>query len=175
MSLVGLRHDDHQAPTKIPTFEPPIEWVEGVAILVAIVIIVLVGLERDAKVVRLGAPKLIAARAVLVGDVVRLEPGDVVPADSILLDESLATGESELVHKTPGGDAFRAIKATGEPSGLDLFVLSGTKVLEGVGIFLVTATGINSTQGKILASLQDGTEITPLQARLAVLAKYIVE
>jgi len=183
---------------------PPVEWVEGVAIIVAIVIIVLAGsindwqksrqfkklnekqLERDVKVVRFGVPTLISSCKVLVGDVVYLEPGDVIPADGILIngdtfmcDESSATGESELVHKTPGDDVFRALKDRGEEfaanslPALDPFVLSGTEVLEGVGTFLVTATGLNSTYGKILSQLRDNTEPTPLQDRLAVLAKYI--
>jgi Ca2+-transporting ATPase len=185
---------------------PSIEWVEGVAIITAIVIIVLVGsindwakarefkklnqkqLERNAKVIRFGASRLLSGSEILVGDVVIIDPGDVIPADGILLtgdnvmcDESSATGESELVHKTPGDQVFRKLKDRGEEHadslhpGLDPFILSGTKVLEGVGTFLVTATGINSTYGKILAQVSeaDDAEPTPLQSRLAVLAKYI--
>jgi len=185
---------------------PSIEWVEGVAIITAIVIIVLVGsindwakarefkklnqkqLERNAKVIRFGAPRLLSGSEILVGDVVIIDPGDVIPADGILLtgdnvmcDESSATGESELVHKTPGDQVFRKLQDRGEEHadslhpGLDPFILSGTKVLEGVGTFLVTATGINSTYGKILAQVSeaDDAEPTPLQSRLAVLAKYI--
>jgi P-type Ca2+ transporter type 2C len=185
---------------------PPIQWVEGVAILTAIFIIVLVGtindwtksrefkklnekqLEREAKVIRFGASRLLSSADILVGDVVILEPGDVIPADGILLngynvmcDESSATGESDLVHKTPGDEVFRQLKEGGGENvnssllRLDPFLLSGTKVLEGVGTFLVTATGINSTYGRILAQVSEGddAEETPLQSRLAVLAKYI--
>jgi Ca2+-transporting ATPase len=183
---------------------PPVEWVEGVAIIVAIVIIVLVSsvndweksrqfkklnekqLEQDAKVVRFGVSTLISSSDVLVGDVVYLEPGDVIPADGILIsghnvmcDESSATGESELVLKTPGDDVYRAwddsveeFTASSQP-GLDPFILSGTKVLEGVGTFLVTATGVHSNYGKILSQLRDESDPTPLQDRLAILAKYI--
>jgi Ca2+-transporting ATPase len=185
---------------------PPIQWVEGVAILIAIIIIVLVGtindwaksrefkklnekqLERDAKVIRFGESTLLSGSDILVGDVVILEPGDVIPADGILLngynvmcDESSATGESDLVHKTPGDEVFRELSEGGEEQvdsslpRLDPFLLSGTKVLEGVGTFLVTATGLNSTYGKILAQVSetDDAEQTPLQSRLTVLAKYI--
>jgi P-type Ca2+ transporter type 2C len=163
---------------------PSVQWVEGVAIIVAIVIIVLVSsindweksrqfkklngkqLERDAKVIRYGVPTLISSSEVVVGDVVYLEPGDVVPADGILIngynvlcDESSATGESELVHKIPGDDVFRALKDRDDPEGfpsdshlgLDPFILSGTKALEGAGSFLVTATGLNLTYGKVLS------------------------
>ncbi|KAH8898614.1 calcium-translocating P-type ATPase [Thozetella sp. PMI_491] len=185
---------------------PPVEWVEGVAIITAIVIIVLVGsindweksrqfkklnekqLERFGKVIRYGSARLIPGSDIVVGEVVLLEPGDIVPADGILLtghnvmcDESSATGESELVNKAPGDDVFRALEERGEAHAgdplpeLDPFVLSGTKVLEGIGSFLVTATGTNSTYGKILAQVResDDAEPTPLQDRLAVLAKYI--
>lgn len=183
---------------------PPVEWVEGVAIIIAIIIIVLAGsindwqkslqfkklnekqLERESKVIRFGVPKLIFSSDILVGDVVSLEPGDVMPADGILLsgqnitcDESSVTGESDLVVKTPGDEAFRVWTDRGtEPVNntdldLDPFVLSGTKVLEGVGTFLVTSTGLNSTYGKILSQLRDESDPTPLQGRLAVLAKYI--
>jgi len=183
---------------------PAVEWVEGVAILVAVVVIVLVGsvndwekqrqfrklnekqLERDAKVVRSGELRLMPGSGILVGDIVQLEPGDLVPADGILLeghnvacDESSATGESDLVHKTPGGDAFRAVAQGNRAPDLELvakldpFMLSGTRLMDGTGTFLVTATGIRSTYGRNLASLSDESDPTPLQARLAVLAKQI--
>lgn len=182
---------------------PPVEWVEGVAILVAVVVIVLVGsindweksrqfqklnkqqLERDVKIIRSGKSKLIPISDVLVGDVVHIEPGDAIPADGILIngynvmcDESSATGESDLICKCPGDDVFHAMVDTGRAPdsstpGLDPFVLSGTKVLDGVGSFLVTATGVNSTYGRILASLRDDSEPTPLQVRLTIVAKYI--
>lgn len=183
--------------------KPPVEWVEGVAILVAVCVIVLVGsindfekerqfkklyskqLEREIKVVRSARSRLIPVSDVLVGDVVHLEPGDVIPADGILInghnitcDESSVTGESDLVHKHIADDAFQAIVKALDPQDsaapkLDPFILSGTTVLEGIGAFLVTATGINSTHGKTLLSVQEEPGNTPLQDRLTVLAKYI--
>lgn len=183
--------------------QPSIEWVEGVAIIVAVVIIVLVGslndwkklrqfqklnrkqLERDVKVTRSNVPGLIPISEVLVGDVVNLEPGDVIPADGILIngyniicDESAATGESDHIHKQPGDEVYRALEESGAAQnectpGFDPFLLSGTKIIDGIGTFMVTATGLNSTYGKILSSLEDNQELTPLQQRLAVLAKYI--
>ncbi len=119
---------------------PSVEWVEEVAILIAIFVIVLVGsvndwekqrqfgklnrkqLEREAKVIRSGMSKLISISEVLVGDVVVLEPGDVIPADGILIsghnitwNESSATGESVPIHKQPGDDVFRALVDGGNP------------------------------------------------------------
>jgi Ca2+-transporting ATPase len=183
---------------------PPVEWVEGVAILVAVVIIVLVSTindlemarqfkklnqkeqEQEVKVVRFGKPQLIHSSEVLVGDVVLLEPGDLVPADGILLtghkimcQESVATGEAELVHKTPGDEVFAELTQRGPDSAqgvlpkLDPFMISGTEVLGGTGSFLVTATGLNSFLGKIISEIKQDTAPTPLQERLAILAKTI--
>jgi Ca2+-transporting ATPase len=180
---------------------PPVEWVEGVAILVAIIIIVLVGAlndfqkqhqfrklnkkqqDRDVKVVRPGRPQEIPIHDIVVGDVVQVEPGDVIPADGILIrghhiqcDESMTTGESNLRLKCSGDDAFQAV-ATPQTDirdvNLDPFIISGTKVAEGIGSFLVIATGSNSSYGRILRTLDEEPGPTPLQERLTKLAKHI--
>lgn len=184
---------------------PSVEWVEGVAIIVAIVVIVLAGSlndwekqrqfqklnkkqqERDVKVVRSGVSKLIHISELLVGDVIHLEPGDVVPADGIMIygynvicDESSTTGEADLIHKASGDRVFTAMENKKEAwdadqCHMDPFLLAGTKVLDGIGTFLVTATGTNSTYGKILATLRDEPEPTPLQVRLVSVAKHITQ
>jgi P-type Ca2+ transporter type 2C len=179
---------------------PPLEWVEGVAIIVAIVIIVLVGSandykkerqflklngtkqNRDVKVVRSGKSRQISVFEVLVGDVIHLEPGDVIPADGIFIDgysvkcdESLVTGESDHIPKHPADQVFQAIQngSSTELQTLDPFIISGSKVAEGVGTFLVTATGTNSSYGRFSESLNEDPEATPLQLRLERLAKKI--
>ncbi|KAF1846763.1 calcium transporting P-type ATPase-like protein [Cucurbitaria berberidis CBS 394.84] len=180
--------------------EPKVEWIEGVAIIVAIVIVVVVGAandwqkerqfvklnrkkeDRTIKVVRSGKTREISVYDVFVGDVVNLEPGDMIPVDGILIqghgikcDESSATGESDLLKKTPGDDAFKAIERHDNLKKVDPFILSGAKVSEGVGSFLVTATGINSSYGKTMMSLREDSEVTPLQSKLNVLATYIAK
>jgi len=181
---------------------PRIEWVEGVAIIIAIIIIVLVGAandwerqrqfakldkkkqDRDVKVVRSGKSQMISTFNVLVGDVVHLEPGDVIPADGIFIDgynvkcdESLTTGESRLIRKHPGEKAFRTTRKQEQEDvhEMDPFLISGTKVAEGVGTFLVTATGVNSSHGRILMSLHDDPGFTPLQEKLNDVAKFIAK
>ena len=179
---------------------PPVEWIEGVAILVAIVVIVLVGSvndyqkqrqfeklnkkqqDRHVKVIRSGKPQEISILDVLVGDVVHLESGDVIPADGILIDghnvrcdESTMTGESDLLHKHPGDEVFRTINADNDFPKLDPFIISGAKVAEGIGTFFVTATGVNSSYGNILMSLRKDPGFTPLQAKLNTLAKLIAK
>lgn len=180
--------------------EAPVEWVEGVAIMVAIIIVVLVGAindwqkerqfvklnkkkeNRTIKVVRSGQTQEISVYDVLVGDVVLLEPGDMVPVDGIFIDghnvkcdESSATGESDLLRKTPAEDVFRAMEAHENVQKLDPFIISGAKVSEGVGSFLVTATGIHSSFGKTMMSLREDNEVTPLQSKLNVLAETIAK
>lgn len=180
--------------------EPKVEWVEGVAIIVAIVIVVVVGAlndwqkerqfvklnrkkeDRFVKVIRSGKIRELSVYDILVGDVLNLEPGDMVPVDGILIqghgikcDESSATGESDLLKKTPGDDVFRAIENHEPLKKMDPFILSGAKVAEGMGTFLVTATGIHSSYGKTMMSLREESEVTPLQSKLNVLATYIAK
>ena len=180
--------------------QPKIEWVEGVAIIVAIVIVVFVGAlndwqkerqfvklnrkkeDRHVKVIRSGKTQEISIYDIMVGEVVLLEPGDLVPVDGIFIsghgvkcDESSATGESDLLRKTPADEVWRAIEA-GEPlKKLDPFILSGSKITEGVGSFMVTAVGVNSTYGKTMMSLREDNDPTPLQSKLNVLAEYIAK
>ncbi|KAJ5332512.1 ATPase [Penicillium brevicompactum] len=180
--------------------EPGVEWVEGLAILVAIIIVVTVGAANDwqkerqfaklnkkkenrqVKVKRSGRTEEINIHDVLVGDVMLLEPGDLVPVDGILIeghdlkcDESSATGESDVLRKTPGDEVYRTIEQQEDLKKMDPFIISGAKVSEGVGTFLVTATGMHATFGRTMMSLQEEGETTPLQTKLNVLAEYIAK
>lgn len=180
--------------------EPPVEWVEGVAIVVAIVIVVVVGALNDwqkerqfvklnrkkddrlVKAIRNGRTREIGVHDVLVGDVLMLEPGDMVPVDGIFIeghnlkcDESSATGESDLLKKTPADEVWQALEAGQGVRKMDPFILSGAKISEGVGSFLVTATGVYSSYGKTMMALREDNEVTPLQSKLNVLAEYIAK
>jgi len=180
--------------------EPKVEWIEGVAIMVAIAIVVVVGAandwqkerqfvklnrkkdDRTIKVIRSGKLREVSVYDILVGDLVNLEPGDMIPVDGILItghgikcDESSATGESDLLKKTAADEAFRAIERHDNLKKVDPFILSGAKVSEGVGTFLVTATGIHSSYGKTMMSLREDSEVTPLQSKLNTLATYIAK
>jgi Ca2+-transporting ATPase len=172
-----------------------VEWIEGVAIIVAICIVVFVGAlndwqkerqfaklnkqkeDRDVKVIRSGRTVKISVYDVLVGDVMILEQGDMIPADGIFIsghnvscDESSATGESDLLKKTAAVEVFRAQETREDTRKMDPFIISGSKVAEGVGSYLVTAVGIHSTNGKTMMSLREDNQVTPLQLKLNVLA-----
>ncbi|MCJ1407757.1 plasma membrane calcium [Ptychographa xylographoides] len=184
--------------TPAPGQAQSVDWVEGLAILVAVVLVVLVtGLndyrrekqfvilnekkeDRQVKVVRSGKSLLISVFDIIVGDVLHIEAGDSSPADGVLIsgyglqcDESSATGESEAMKKSTGDEVWRRIEHGTASSKLDPFIISGSKVLEGVGTYLVTSVGINSSHGKIMMSLQTKNEDTPLQVKLAKMANWI--
>ncbi|KAI3535037.1 calcium-translocating P-type ATPase [Colletotrichum filicis] len=178
-----------------------LEWVEGVAIIVAITIVVVVGSlndwqkerqfrklnqkkeDRIVKVIRSGKPANLSVHDILVGDVMLLEQGDIIPVDGIFIDghnvscdESSATGESDLIKKVPADAVMRALhEEEVNPKKLDPFIISGARVLDGVGTFLVTAVGQNSSHGKTMMSLRDDPGMTPLQLKLNILAGYIAK
>ncbi|KAI0129478.1 hypothetical protein BJ170DRAFT_274957 [Xylariales sp. AK1849] len=177
-----------------------VEWVEGVAIIVAIVIVVLVGSlndwqkekqfaklnkkkqDRVVKAIRSGKTVEISVYDILCGDVLHLEPGDLLPVDGILIqgfdvkcDESQATGESDIIRKQGGDEVLAAIENGENLKKADPFIQSGARVMEGVGTFMATSTGIYSSYGKTLMALNDDPEMTPLQAKLNVIAEYIAK
>lgn len=112
---------------------------------------------------------------VVKGDIVKIESGDEIPADGILLesnslriDESNFTGEL-YASKTTNEAEFRQ-EAT-YPSN---FVLRGSTVIEGNGVFRVTAIGMDTEEGKGVARTQEGSDVeTPLNKQLAQLGKWI--
>jgi Ca2+-transporting ATPase len=180
---------------------PPVDWIEGVAICVAIVIVVMVGSlndwqkerafvklnakkdDREVKVVRSGKSFMINVHDILVGDVLHLEPGDLIPVDGLFIsghnlkcDESSATGESDQIKKTAAEQVMRLLESGHtDHKDLDPFIISGAKVLEGVGTFLVTSVGEYSSFGKILMSMRTDPEVTPLQKKLNGLAGAIAK
>jgi Ca2+-transporting ATPase len=189
---LGVEHEPG-APT-------PVDWVEGVAICVAIIVVTVVGGfndwqkerafvklnakkdDREIKVIRSGKSFMINIHDILVGDILHLEPGDVVPVDGIYIDghelkcdESSATGESDALVKTPGDQVTRSLEIGTSTKNLDPFIISGAKVLEGMGTFVATSVGVNSSFGKIMMAVRTDIEATPLQKKLEGLAMAIAK
>ncbi|KAI0368013.1 calcium-translocating P-type ATPase [Pilatotrama ljubarskyi] len=192
--------------TPRPAGEPPVDWVEGVAIMVAILIVVMVGSindwqkerqfqtlnekkeERGVKVIRNGVEMVIDIKEVVVGDVALVEPGEIVPCDGVFLsghnvkcDESGATGESDAIKKVSYEECVKN-GPEGEGAGggdsmkhTDCFMISGSKVLEGYGSYVVIAVGTKSFNGRIMMALRGDTENTPLQIKLNNLAELIAK
>ncbi|KAB8271875.1 hypothetical protein BDV30DRAFT_249797 [Aspergillus minisclerotigenes] len=175
-----------------------VDWIEGVAVCVAIIIVVAATagndwqkerqfaklnrrkIDRDVRAIRSGRPLMVHISDITVGDILHIEPGDSPPADGVLVsghgikcDESSATGESDHMEKVSGHEVWYSIIDGTATRELDPFIISGSKVLEGVGTYLVTSVGCYSTNGRIMASLQTESEPTPLQVKLARLAGWI--
>lgn len=113
-----------------------------------------------ALVIRDGAKRRIAGRAVVAGDILVLQEGDRVPADSAVLeainltaDESLLTGESLAVSKSVW-DGNRQIENETPGGDNSPFVYSGTLITRGHGLAQVMATGADTRIGAIGKSLQ---------------------
>lgn len=104
---------------------------------------------------------------ILVGDIIEVQTGLVVPADGVLFagfsveaDESTMTGEPQAIRKDLEKDPF---------------LISGTSIVNGVGKMLVIATGVNSSNGRSLMALEVEAEDTPLQVKLGRLADLIAK
>ncbi|KEH96929.1 calcium-translocating P-type ATPase, PMCA-type [Clostridium massiliodielmoense] len=120
------------------------------------------------KVLRDGEVKVISAEKLVPGDVIILESGDRIPADaifiegnSLVVDESLLTGESIGVEKSTGGKNSN--------------ICMGTVVLKGKGRALIEKTGMKTEMGKIADMLDNiESEKSPLKKKLASLGKVMV-
>ncbi len=130
-----------------------------------------------ARVIRDGEEKIIDAKDLVPGDIIKLEAGDFVPADAYLLksaslkcEESALTGESVPAEK----DSNAEIKEDAPLGDRANMVFSGCSVTYGTATAVVTATGMDTEMGKI-ANLLDAEEetTTPLQQKLAQLGKYL--
>ncbi|XP_068703541.1 plasma membrane calcium-transporting ATPase 3-like isoform X3 [Montipora capricornis] len=151
------------APEECEGSEDNTGWIDGFAIIVAVIIVALVTAVNDYQkeqqfrglqskiegehkftVVRHGEPIEVLNSEIVVGDLCQVKYGDLLPADGVVVqsndlkvDESSLTGESDLVKK-------------GEK---DVLLLAGTHVMEGSGKMVVCAVGINSQTGIIFSLL----------------------
>lgn len=140
--------------------------------------------ERKVKVLRWknaasknGRPQMLQIKKsdVVVGDIVRLESGDEVPADGTLIksealhvDESAFTGEMYAT-KTLSSDEVQ--QETAYPKD---FLLRGSIVLEGQCLYQVTAVGMDTEEGKGAKIIQEENTVkTPLNEQLDTLGKWI--
>jgi magnesium-transporting ATPase (P-type) len=131
-------------------------------------------LSLSATVIRDGRRAVIAAEALVPGDVVVLASGDKVPADlrlfktkSLRLEEAALTGESEPVEK--GVDPVAENAPTGDRFSM---AYSGTLVTYGQGVGVVVATGSRTEIGRISRLIEEVEELaTPLVRQIGVLTR----
>ncbi|XP_027911761.1 putative calcium-transporting ATPase 11, plasma membrane-type [Vigna unguiculata] len=156
---------------------------DGVGIILSILLVVFVtsisdykqslqfkDLDKEKKnvsiqVTRDGRRQKVSIHDLVVGDIVHLSIGDVVPADGLLIsgfglliDESSLSGESDAVnvdHRKP-------------------FLLAGTTVQDGSAKMLVTSVGVRTEWGRLMDTLNEGgDDETPLQVKLNGVATII--
>jgi Mg2+-importing ATPase len=111
---------------------------------------------QTATVLRDGIEREVPVREVVVGDVIHLKAGDLVPADArllsakdLFLNEAALTGESLPREK-------HALAAATKPGGLGEAVsgvFRGTSIVSGLGVGLVVATGPATEFGRVAAGL----------------------
>jgi Ca2+-transporting ATPase len=132
----------------------------------------------ECRVLRDRQLQKIPAKTVVPGDIVYLESGDRIPADlrlavaeGLRIEEAALTGESLPVAKfaDPLPDEDLSL---GDRQNM---AYMGTSVVQGKGIGIVVATGMQTEMGKIahLMHIED-EEVTPLQHRLAHLGQVLV-
>lgn len=118
---------------------------------------------------------------VAVGDVVRLESGDEVPADGLLIQvEQLLVDESAFTGEMYAEKSLKATASDETGAGLDEatypadFLLRSSIVIEGQCLYRVTAVGMNSEEGKGARIMQEEAEVkTPLSKQLDRLGSWI--
>ncbi len=121
-------------------------------------------LALDGRVKRSGAWKVIPAREIVPGDVVRLRLGDIVPADAELLeagpvqiDQSALTGESLPVERSIGETVY-----------------SGSIVRKGEVDAAVTTTGANTYFGKTAGLVQEAHTKSHFQKAVLKIGDYLI-
>ncbi|WHZ14960.1 MAG: P-type Ca(2+)-transport ATPase [Nitrospira sp.] len=166
------------------------EWIDAGAILAIIVLNAILGFVQEfraerslaalkrltvatAGVIRDGTAQAIPASQLVSGDLIQIEAGDRVPADSrIVYATGLQTQEASLTgESTPVAKSAESILQTEVPLGdRHNMLFMGTIIVSGKGRALVTATGAQTELGKIAAlmhrEVQAEQEETPLQRRL---------
>ena len=180
--------------------DPSKDWVDGVSIVIAVLIVVLVGSITDYqkeqkfhelnevqsegtkyKLIRNGQPEDHISDDLLVGDLIMINYGDIMAADILLIegngikmDESALTGESDAMKKEKF-DKCNELLLNGEKKLPSPLILSGTNCIEGSGKGIVIAVGEHSQKGIIRRTVDNAQEDskTPLEAKLERIAELI--
>ena len=170
------------------------QWAEALAVMVVLAVNAAIGFMTELRAVRSmealrslgrvhatvrreGRLDTVEADALVPGDIVLVEGGDVVTADVRLLqasklqaDESALTGES-----LPVGKRARAVAADAPLAERACMLYKGTSISRGSGEGVVIATGMGTELGRIsqlVAEAED--EATPLERRLDRLGQRLV-
>jgi len=172
------------------------EWVDAIAIVAIVVLNAFLGFIQEyraekalaalrnlssptSKVIRDGHGHVISSHDLVPGDIIELEAGDNVPADSRIgwLTSNFAVQEASLTgESTPVAKTLFALSEKETPLGDRAnMVYMGTSVAAGKAKAIVVETGMQTELGKIAGMVQDiKREATPLQKKLEQFGKWIV-
>lgn len=135
-------------------------------------------LPSNARVLREGSEKTIEKNFLVPGDIVLLEPGNIVPADlrilkveNFLIDESVLTGESAPVSKT-SQPLSKEITEVFEAKNI---VFAGTSVVSGKGEGMVIGTGKETVFGEITKIISGITRESSYEKNLIGFSKIIMK
>ncbi|MBQ3172832.1 MAG: calcium-translocating P-type ATPase, PMCA-type [Alistipes sp.] len=137
--------------------------------------------SRPVKVLRREAERkrptmmLVERQDVVVGDVVRLEGGDEIPADGVLLDaQHLRVDESNFTGETYANKFVDEADFDKDATYPSNFLLRGSTVIEGSATMLVEGVGVDTEEGRGVALASEGSDVkTPLNRQLDRLGSWI--
>ena len=132
-------------------------------------------------VIRDGKQKEIRQEKIVLGDVITLSAGSVVPADlyliqskDLFINQSTFTGESIAVEKKAGRKAL----ITDEETAIKNICLMGTNVISGNGLGIVVKTGLDTFMGKVNKKISKDKDATTFEQGInhisSMLIKYMV-
>ena len=116
----------------------------------------------NVKVIRNGLTKLIPIEEVVVGDIIRLNSGDKIPSDGLIIKGTVEVDESSI-----NGESINKRKEVNEQ------LYRGTIVFNGEAIMQTKQVGLKTMYGNIASELQEKSEPSPLKIKLTKLAKTI--
>lgn len=132
---------------------------------------------RETRVLRGGSEQLIPSRDLVPGDIVIIEPGDVLAADvrvieetNLVVDESVLTGESVPVKK----NAVALPSESTEIFNASNIVFSGTSVASGKGLCVVIATANDSILGTVSKLTADTIRVSGFAKGIAKFSSFIL-
>ena len=181
--------------------DPAKDWIDGLSIIIAVLVVTLVGsitnYQKETKfhelntvqnegttykVIRNGVPLEMKNDDILVGDLINIMVGDIMPSDIILIegngikmDESSLTGESDSLRKESYEKCVLMKSENNSSKVPSPLMLSGTNCVEGTGYGIVLAVGDHSQKGIIRRTVDNAQENsqTPLEKKLEVIAENI--
>ena len=132
-------------------------------------------ITTSANVIRSNKEDVIKVEKVVVGDIIKLNAGSIIPADvkvidsiDLFINQSVFTGESAPIekHSTP--------KSTGDLFGLQNICYMGSSVISGTATCVVISTGFNTYLGNMGKELDNTREITNFERGMKNITKLLI-